>query len=42
MKKNIQTITGTNIEKVKKLNAESGLSYNEAKIQLAKKRGLLK
>jgi hypothetical protein len=36
------TITGTNINEVKKLNAQSGLTYNEVKIllgkQLSKKR----
>lgn len=29
------TIVGTNIEEVKKLNSQSGLSYNEVKKQLA-------
>ncbi|WP_194841501.1 hypothetical protein [Sporosarcina obsidiansis] len=29
MKKNNYTVVGTNIDEVKKLNAESGLSYNE-------------
>ncbi|WP_283246027.1 hypothetical protein [Bacillus suaedae] len=34
---NNKTSTGTNIDEVKRLNAESGLSYNEAKILLAQK-----
>lgn len=40
MKNNNKTIAGTDIEEVKKLNAQSGLSYNEAKMLLAKKKGL--
>jgi hypothetical protein len=32
------TISGTNIEEVKQKNAQSGLSYNEAKELLAKKK----
>ncbi|WP_227937729.1 hypothetical protein [Alkalihalobacillus deserti] len=40
MKNKNKTISGTNIEEVKQLNAQSGLSYNEAKILLAKKKGL--
>ncbi|WP_158211693.1 hypothetical protein [Alkalihalobacterium alkalinitrilicum] len=35
------TITGTNIEEVKQLNAQSGLTYNEAKALLAKQKGFL-
>lgn len=31
------TIVGTDIEEVKRLNAQSGLSYNEAKQLLAQK-----
>jgi hypothetical protein len=41
MKNKHKTITGTNIDEVKKLNAKSGLSYNEAKILLAQKRGFI-
>lgn len=37
MKSNKKTIAGTDIEEVKRLNAESGLSYNEVKILLANK-----
>jgi hypothetical protein len=37
MKNNKKTIAGTDIEEVKRLNAESGLSYNEVKILLANK-----
>lgn len=36
------TLAGTNIEEVKQRNAKSGLSYNEAKLLLAKKRGFIK
>lgn len=32
-----RTIVGTDIEEVKRLNASSGLSYNEAKLLLAQK-----
>jgi hypothetical protein len=32
-----KTIVGTDIEEVKRLNAGSGLSYNEVKILLAQK-----
>ncbi|WP_169823102.1 hypothetical protein [Anaerobacillus alkalilacustris] len=42
MDKRKLTIAGTNINEVKRLNKQSGLSYNEAKIILAKKKGLLK
>jgi len=31
------TVVGTDIEEVKRLNKESGLSYNEVKALLAKK-----
>lgn len=31
------TVTGTNIEEVKRLNSQSGLTYNEAKMLHAKK-----
>ncbi|QOY35144.1 hypothetical protein AWH56_020950 [Anaerobacillus isosaccharinicus] len=41
MKNKVTTVTGTDIEEVKKLNSESGLSYNKAKILLAKQKGLL-
>jgi hypothetical protein len=37
MKNNKKTIAGTDIEEVKRLNAKSGLSYNEVKILLANK-----
>jgi hypothetical protein len=37
MKINKKTIARTDIEEVKRLNAESGLSYNEVKILLANK-----
>ncbi|WP_147535214.1 gamma-type small acid-soluble spore protein [Bacillus marasmi] len=33
------TIVGTNIDEVKRLNAESGLSYNEVKELLARTTG---
>ncbi|WP_273836341.1 hypothetical protein [Guptibacillus sedimenti] len=33
----MKTKSGTDIEEVKRLNANSGLSYNQAKEQLAKK-----
>ncbi len=39
MKNKNQTISGTNIDEVKRLNAQSGLSYNQAKSLLAKKKG---
>jgi hypothetical protein len=32
-----KTIVGTDIEEVKRLNASSGLSYNEVKMLLAQK-----
>lgn len=41
MKNKVTTVTGTDIEEVKRLNNQSGLSYNEAKILLAKQKGLL-
>jgi hypothetical protein len=34
---NNRTITGTNIEEVKRLNSQSGLSYNQVKQLLAEK-----
>jgi len=34
------TLSGTNIEDVKRKNANSGLSYNEVKELIAKNRGL--
>ncbi len=34
-----QTVAGTNIEEVKRLNAQSGLSYNEVKELLARTTG---
>ena len=36
-----RTIAGTDIEEVKRLNHQSGLSYNEAKMLLAKKKGFV-
>lgn len=42
MKNKVTTVTGTDIEEVKRLNSQSGLSYNEAKMLLAKQKGLLK
>ncbi|MDT8861317.1 hypothetical protein N0O92_13845 [Alkalihalobacillus sp. MEB130] len=39
MKNKHITIAGTDIDEVKKLNSQSGLTYNEAKLLLAKKRG---
>lgn len=33
------TIAGTDISEVKRLNATSGLTYNQAKLLLAKKQG---
>ncbi|KAA9024240.1 gamma-type small acid-soluble spore protein [Niallia endozanthoxylica] len=33
------TVTGTNIEEVKRLNAHSGMSYNEVKAWLAQTTG---
>ena len=33
------TVAGTNIEEVKRLNAQSGLSYNEVKELLARTTG---
>lgn len=38
MKHKNKTVAGTDIEEVKRLNSQSGLSYNEAKILLAKKK----
>ncbi|WP_332696146.1 hypothetical protein [Halalkalibacter lacteus] len=32
-----KTLSGTNIEEVKRLNDQSGLTYNEAKKALARK-----
>ncbi len=32
------TVAGTNIEEVKRLNAQSGLTYNEVKALLAKQK----
>ncbi|MCL7749733.1 hypothetical protein [Halalkalibacter alkaliphilus] len=40
MKNKNKTVSGTDIDKVKRLNAQSGLTYNEAKVMLAKKRGI--
>lgn len=37
MKKNNLTIAGTDIDEVKRLNAQSGLSYNQVKQLLAEK-----
>lgn len=37
-----RTIVGTDIEEVKRLNAQSGLSFNEAKIAYAKQKGFIK
>ncbi|MBB5173349.1 hypothetical protein [Texcoconibacillus texcoconensis] len=36
-----KTAAGTDIEEVKRLNAQSGLSYNEAKRVIAKNKGFL-
>jgi hypothetical protein len=36
-----KTISGTDIEEVKRLNAQSGLTYNEAKEVLARKKGFI-
>jgi pyrroline-5-carboxylate reductase len=36
MPKNRYTVVGTNIDEVKQQNAQSGLSYNQAKELLAK------
>lgn len=41
MNKTNKTITGTDIDEVKRLNSQSGLSYNEAKILLAKRKGFI-
>ncbi|MGO4886332.1 hypothetical protein ACJ2A9_01115 [Anaerobacillus sp. MEB173] len=41
MKRKHQTVSGTNIDEVKRLNAHSGLSYNEVKLKLAQERGFL-
>ncbi|MDG5788363.1 hypothetical protein QA612_12815 [Evansella sp. AB-P1] len=41
MKKQRTTVTGTNIDEVKKLNKNSGLTYNEVKIALAQVKGFL-
>ncbi|TWI54705.1 hypothetical protein [Halalkalibacter nanhaiisediminis] len=38
-KNKIKTVTGTDIDEVKRLNAQSGLSYNEAKVMLAEQKG---
>ncbi len=37
-----KTIAGTDIEEVRRLNANSGLSYNEAKLILARQKGFVK
>jgi hypothetical protein len=37
-----KTIAGTDIDEVKRLNNQSGLSYNEAKLLLARKKGFNK
>lgn len=39
MENNQYTVTGTNINEVKRKNAESGLSYNEVKALLAQTGG---
>jgi hypothetical protein len=36
------TVAGTDIDEVKRLNSQSGLSYNEAKMLLARKKGFIK
>ncbi|UTR08753.1 MULTISPECIES: hypothetical protein [Evansella] len=41
MKDKNKTIAGTDINEVKRLNAQSGLSYNEAKKAMAQKKGFL-
>lgn len=38
-KKGLYTIAGTNIEEVKRKNAQSGMSYNEVKEWMAKTTG---
>ncbi|WP_270180549.1 hypothetical protein [Alkalihalobacillus sp. CinArs1] len=38
----MKTKSGTDIEEVKKLNANSGLTYNQAKQELAKRLGAKK
>ncbi|MFA9560642.1 hypothetical protein ACERII_25400 [Evansella sp. AB-rgal1] len=40
MDKSNKTIVGTNINEVKKLNSNSGLTYNQAKIMLVKKENI--
>ncbi|WP_268884691.1 hypothetical protein [Alkalihalobacterium elongatum] len=42
MDKRKTTVVGTDIEEVKRLNSQSGLTYNEAKELLAKKQGFMK
>ncbi|MDQ0255659.1 hypothetical protein J2S74_003041 [Evansella vedderi] len=42
MAKENKTIVGTDIDEVKRRNKQSGLSYNEAKVELARQRGFLK
>lgn len=37
MKNKSYTVAGTDIDEVKRLNAQSGLSYNEVKRLMAKK-----
>ncbi|WP_257391651.1 hypothetical protein [Halalkalibacter krulwichiae] len=41
MKNKEKTIANTNIAEVKRLNQQSGLTYNEAKLELAKRKGLI-
>ncbi|KHF38959.1 hypothetical protein [Halalkalibacter okhensis] len=40
MKNKNKTVSGTDIEQVKRLNAQSGLTYNEAKDLLAKQKAM--
>ena len=41
MKKKNTTVAGTDIDEVKRLNSQSGLSYNEVKLLLAREKGFL-
>lgn len=36
-----KTVVGTDINEVKKQNRQSGLTYNEAKLALAKQKGFI-
>ncbi|MFC0472167.1 hypothetical protein ACFFHM_17070 [Halalkalibacter kiskunsagensis] len=41
MRNKRKTMSGTDIEEVKRLNAQSGLTYNKAKEALARKKGFI-